>query len=225
MKLSTGRGALPLVLAIYLAAVGCSDTGDDAASTASETTTLTSAPTTASSVADATIPDEIDQRFDLPPEARTSNGEGDPRPPSYWAVWNSCAPDNRSAEAESNGGRAAGWVLVDDILADPGIDLGDHILTTCEESLALLQGRTGAGEATTAPIHDLAAELLAAELNLSAGSETCPAAEEAVVGAHIVLSSANFDGVSSSPLVAEAGGALPDLLDLLAAYNSGQLCR
>jgi hypothetical protein len=127
--------------------------------------------------------------------------------------------------AAANGGREAGWVLVDDILADPGIGLGDHLLTTCEESVALLEGRTGSGEETADPVYPLAAQLLAAELNLNVGAETCPIAEEAVLGAHIVLSSAGFDGVSASVLDAEAGGALPDLIDLLTAYNTGDLCR
>ncbi len=166
-----------------------------------------------------------DPLADLPPEARTSAGGGDPRPPAYWAVWNTCAPSNRAAEAEANGGRPAGWVLVDDVLADPGIGLGDHVLRTCEESVALLEGRTGAGDETSEPVYRLAGELLAAELNLTVGAESCPVAEEAVVGAHLVLAAANFDGASSSPLDGEAGGALPRLLDLLGAYNSGGLCR
>lgn len=209
-----------------IAAAGCSNpSDDDTSATASEMPTLAPVSTSSSSPTDTTGPDEIDQRFDLPAEARASNGAGDPGPPSYWAVWNSCVPDNRADEAAANGGRDAGWVLVDDILADPGIGLGDHVLTSCEESVALLNGHTGIGEATTDPVYDLAAALLAAELNLSVGSETCPAAEEAVIGAHIVLASAGFDGVSSSPLDPEAGGALPDLIELLAAYNSGQLCR
>jgi hypothetical protein len=161
----------------------------------------------------------------LPTEARAAAGGGDPRPTTYWAVWNSCTPDNRAAEAAANGGQAAGWVLVDDVLANPGIGLGDHLLTSCEESVALLQGRTAAGVETADPAHTLAGQLLAAELNLTVGAETCPAAEEALVGAHLVLSSAGFDGVSTSPPDAETGGALLRLVELLTAYNSGELCR
>ncbi len=161
----------------------------------------------------------------VPPEARASTGGGDPRPPGYWAVWNTCAPDNRSAEAAASGGREAGWLLVDDVLADPGIGLGDHLLGSCEESVALLQGLSGAGGETSDPAFELAGQLLAAELNLTAGAETCAVADEAVVGAHLLLSTANFDGVSASLLDAEAGGAVPRLVELLAVYNSGQLCR
>lgn len=167
---------------------------------------------------------EPDYFADLPAEARASDGGGGPRSPAYWAVWNSCAPDNRAEEAAANGGRTAGWILVDDVLADPGLQLGGHLLTSCEEGVALLQGRTAAGDDTSDPAYALAAQLLAAELNLNVGAETCPIAEEAVLGAHIVLSTTNFDGVSTTPLDTEAGGALPRLVDLLAAYNVGSLC-
>jgi hypothetical protein len=114
---------------------------------------------------------------------------------------------------------------MDDLLADPGIQLGEYPVATCEEGLALLQGRTAAGEETDDPIYDLAVLLLAPELNLNAGAESCPIAEEAVIGAHLILASASFDGVSRSPLDAETGGALPQLIELLMAYNRGELCR
>jgi hypothetical protein len=168
---------------------------------------------------------QIEGLPNIPEEARASSSGGDPRPLAYWAVWNSCAPDNRADLAAANGGREAGWVLVDDLLEDPGIALGDRLLTSCDESLALLEGRKASGEETGDPIYNLAAELLAAELNLNVGAESCPAAEEAVLAAHILLSTSNFDGLSSSPLDTEAGGALNRITDLLSAYNSGILCR
>jgi hypothetical protein len=168
---------------------------------------------------------QIEGLPNIPDEARASSGGGDPRPPAYWAVWNSCASDNRADLAAANGGRDAGWVLVDDLLANPGIALGDHLLTSCDESLALLEGQKASGEETGDPIYALSAELLAAELNLNVGAESCPAAEEAVLAAHILLSSNDFDGQSSSPLDSEAGGALNRITDLLSAYNSGILCR
>lgn len=39
-------------------------------------------------------------------------------------VWNSCAEGNKADVAAANGGRAAGWIILDDLLADPGIQLG-----------------------------------------------------------------------------------------------------
>jgi hypothetical protein len=142
-------------------------------------------------------------------------------------VWNTCAPDNRADVAAANGGRAAGWILLDDLIADPGIQLGDHPVTACEEGLALLQGRNAAGEETGDPIYGLAAGLLAAELNLNAGAETCPIAEEITLGGHLVLSTVGFDGTGEYAATAdtEIVEALPQLVELLAAYNTGVLCR
>jgi hypothetical protein len=164
---------------------------------------------------------------DLPEEARAATRPGDPRPAAYWAVWNTCAPENRADVAAANGGRAAGWFIVDDLLADPGIQLGDHPVTTCEDSLALLQGRSATGEETGGAIYALAAALLGAELNLNAGAETCPIAEEAVLGGHLVLSRAGFDGTGDyvAATAGELADAIPRLVELLEGYNRGELCR
>jgi hypothetical protein len=115
--------------------------------------------------------------------------------------------------------------LLDDLLADPGIQLGDYPVTTCEEGLTLLQH--GTIEDPGSLVNGLAAMLLAAELNLNVGAETCPAAEEAVLGAHLVLSRAGFDGTGqyTSAPSSEMTHAIPRLVDLLTAYNSGELCR
>ena len=163
----------------------------------------------------------------LPDEARRATRSGDPRPAAYWAVWNRCAPDNRAAEAAANGGPAAGWFLVDDFLAAPGLQLGDYPLASCEEALALLQGGMETNGSAGDPIRQLAGQLLAAELNLNAGAESCPIIEETAVGGHIVLAAAGFDG--RTPPAArpsdELAQAVPRLVELLAAYNRGELCR
>lgn len=164
---------------------------------------------------------------DLPAEARASTRQGDPRPPAYWAVWNTCAEENRAALAAENGGRAAGWFLMDDLLEDPGIQLGNYKVMTCEEGLSLLQGDTTAGEAIDDPIYALASQLLAAELNLNVGAETCPIAEEAVVGGHLVFSEAGFNGEGeyAVSISGEIASAIPRLIELLTGYNLGELCR
>ncbi|MEJ2210683.1 MAG: hypothetical protein P8129_16820 [Anaerolineae bacterium] len=164
---------------------------------------------------------------DLPDEARAARGGGQPRTAGYWALWNTCAPENRAEVAAANGGRQAGWILVDDLLADPGIQLGNYLVPACQEALALLQGRTADGEESGDPIYGLAAVLLAAELNMRAGGETCPIAEEAAVGGHMVLDSAGFDGSGAyaAALSDEMAQAIPRLVELLAGYNRGELCR
>jgi hypothetical protein len=126
-----------------------------------------------------------------------------------------------TAEAAANGGSEAGFFLVDDLLADPGIQLGDYRLETCRQALRVLDG--GPGEP---PVPELAAELLAAELNLDVGAASCPVVEEAAVGGHLVLSEIGFasDGGSLAGASEEVAEAAPRLLELLEAYNAGELC-
>ena len=164
---------------------------------------------------------------DLPDEARVARGAGQPRTAGYWALWNTCAPENRADVAAANGGREAGWILVDDLLADPGIQLGNYLVPACPEALALLLGRTAAGEETGDSVYGLAAVLLAAELNMRAGSEICPIADEAALGGHLVLASVDFDGTGqyTAALSDETAIAIPRLVELFQGYNRGELCR
>ena len=161
----------------------------------------------------------------IPEAARAASHQGDPRPAGYWMLWNRCAEDNRAGAAAANGGREAGWYLLDDLIADPGIQLGDYPLTTCQAGLHLLQGQTALGKQTNDPIYALASALLTAELNLGVGAETCPIAEEAVVGGHLVLSNTGFNGQGAYELSSEIASAIPRLVELLEDYNRGELCR
>ncbi|MEJ2707435.1 MAG: hypothetical protein P8074_07465 [Anaerolineales bacterium] len=164
---------------------------------------------------------------DLPDAARVATHPGEPRPAAYWALWNTCAPQNRATQAAANGGRQAGWILLDDLIVDPGIQLGDHPITSCQEGLALLQGLAITGENTGDPVYELAGALLAAELNLNIGAETCPIAEEAVLGSHLILSQIGFGGAGEYAASAsnEVTQAIPRLVELLKGYNHGELCR
>lgn len=157
-----------------------------------------------------------------------SDGGGDPRSPAYWLLWNGCAPDNRAAIAAANGGRAAGWTLVDDLLADPGITVGPLPVTGCPQAVDLLSAHDEADAA-----YALAAQLLAARLNLAAGAEHCPAVQRALDDADRLLSDLAFDG-SGTYLAPTAPGrdqAPPKALtavalrDQLQTYNAGALCR
>jgi hypothetical protein len=158
-----------------------------------------------------------------------SDGRGDPRTPGYWLLWNACAPDNRAETARANGGRAAGWLLVDDLLQDPGILVGDLALATCEQAVRLLQRQPIAGSAAPDDAaYSLATELVAAQLNLAAAAESCPAAEQAVQAAQLLLISVGFNGAGAylPPAAAAADHDLAlSLAALLTDYNSGALCR
>lgn len=59
---------------------------------------------------------------------------------------------------------------------------------------------------------------------LAATAESCPAAEEAVLGAHLALASGGFQADGAYSPQGEVAAALPQLTDLLVNYNSGTLC-
>jgi len=176
---------------------------------------------------DVQSPTAIDDAYaEFPLEARQATRAGDPRPPAYWALWNTCAPENRADMAAANGGRAAGWFLMDDLLADPGIQLGDFLILTCEQGLALLEAHSTDGKGGSGAVYELASQLLAAELNLNLGAESCPIAEEAAVGGHIILSDVGFDGRGEydDSLSDELAETVVRFTELLVGYNSGVLC-
>lgn len=158
-----------------------------------------------------------------------SSGGGEPRGTGYWLLWNSCAEGNQAETARANGGRAAGWIIMDDLLADPGILVGAIAVESCPQGVNLLQGRDAQGVVRQSdPAYTLAAQLLAAQLNLATGSEYCPAVDQAVQAGQLLLISLDFNG-SGSYLGPPA--ANPDvetaiaLIDQLSKYNSGVLCR
>lgn len=158
-----------------------------------------------------------------------TQGGGEPRATGYWLVWNSCAPNNRADEAAANGGRAAGWIIMDDLLQDPGVLLGELELIRCEDGLRLLESRPVQGSASPDDAaYPLAAQLLAAQLNLAVAAEYCPAVDDAVRSAQLLLLGAGFNG-SGQVLELEASTEERELARFLTVqlteYNSGALCR
>jgi hypothetical protein len=157
-----------------------------------------------------------------------SDGGGEPRSAGYWQLWNGCAEENKAEVAAANGGREAGWIIMDDLLADPGILVGPVAVETCDQGLTLLRAQDAAGgEMSGDAAYALAAQLMAAQLNLGAGAEYCPAVGEAVQAGQLLLLSLDFDG-SGSYLDPEAGGDDRELAlfltDQLRAYSAGSLC-
>ena len=211
------RGAA--LAAVVLVVAACS-TGQVESSSSSST--QPESPAVTSSPSPGGLLDE------LPASARESTGGGGPRTTPYWKVWNRCAPNNRSAEAESNGGRQAGWVLLDDFVSDPGVSVGDTIILTCNQGLDLLEGRDASGtDRSDDPAYVLAAQVLTAELNLLAGAESCPAIEEVVVAGHILLSSIEFTGSGkyADRTTPRTVPLIEQTIELLTVYSAGELCR
>ncbi len=71
--------------------------------------------------------------------------------------------------------------------------------------------------------YGLAAQLLAAQLNLSAGAETCQEVVDAVNAAQALLVAENFDGMGNY-LKGRQGRDANALAATLDEYNNGNLC-
>jgi len=157
----------------------------------------------------------------VPHEARVAIGAGEPRSSGYWVMWSSCGEGSRAETAAASGGREAGWLLMDDLLKDPGISLGVWAVNTCQDAVAVLQGDR------SDPLTGMARQLLTAELNLAAGSGTCEATRELVLAGHALLTRAEYDGSSMEANGLEDGAAesMRRAATLLSLYNAGRLCR
>jgi hypothetical protein len=153
---------------------------------------------------------------------------GEARTPGYWKNWSTCTGGNQVQTAANNGGPAAGFWLLDDLLPQ---SVGDLVLTECADAVAILDSRDldsnkkRAGDAA----YTLARALLAAKLNIDAGAAHSPAVDQAILDADALLSSIGFDGTgeflgpkSKGPdaVLRQQALALAGFLDL---YNNNLL--
>jgi hypothetical protein len=149
---------------------------------------------------------------------------GEPRTIGYWKNWNTCSGGNQYLVAEENGGTEAGWYILDDVLP---VLLGDLSIETCDDGVNILDKRDLKGKKRASDAaYNLAAQLLGAKANLTAGAETCaPEPFATIAAADDLLSSIGFDGIgpylrSRDPGYGEAN-ALAETLD---EYNNSMLC-
>jgi len=162
-------------------------------------------------------------------EVDNSYPGGEPRTPGYWKNWSSCTGGGQYNNAIEQGGCAAGYCTLDELLNDPGfvwcdISFGEG---DCLKAVSILDQRdivTGKKMASDAA-YTLAMSLLAAQLNFAAGAEICPETSQAAIDAQQLLCDVGFDGSgnflkSKHPQYAYAL-CLAACLD---SYNNGYLC-
>ena len=108
-----------------------------------------------------------------------------------------------------------------------GIRVGNLLLTTadpnyCIKAVRILDKRniTGADKSTT-PAFQLAAQLLAAKLNLASLKTSCPKVNDAVVAGQNLLSTVNFTGTGTPPMTKAQKTLALQLALLLDTYNNG----
>lgn len=142
---------------------------------------------------------------------------GDPRTIGYWSNWSSCSKGNQAPILDQTLASFAGG----------GVSIGDLFVDTCAEAQSLLKKSdvvSGANRASDAA-YGLAAQLLAAELNVQNGAGACSAATTAIADAQDLLDDIDFTGtgefLKSNSSNRTAANALASTLD---SYNNGNLC-
>lgn len=215
--LTSGRAPITrwgraLVLLVFVAAA-CSPGAVDGPQPSSESVSSTNLGETTDSEISRNQSDEA-----------ASTVVAEPRSAQFWILWSTCGENNRASEVAASGGRAAGFVLVDDLLEDPGLATGDFVIATCDQAVNLLH--TAADGEDTDPVTVLASMVLLTELNLSAGSISCIEAEAAITAGHILLASLDYDPATWNPSELEdpeEESALR-ITKMLKEYNAGDLC-
>jgi hypothetical protein len=138
----------------------------------------------------------------------------------FWKNWASCA-----------GSKGNQKPVLDQTLtaADPaGIVIGTLTLHAgdCLKAVRLLDKSTvDAGKKMASdPAFALAAQLLAATLNIVAGAGSCPAAVTAINDAQTLLASIHFNGITHDKLSAAQATQATALATTLDRYNNNLLC-
>jgi hypothetical protein len=127
---------------------------------------------------------------------------GDARTIGYWKNWSSCTGGKQYEKALAPGGFGFDKTLDGNLPQT----IGDFVIEECEEAVFVLSkqdqnGKNQGGDAA----YLLAAQLLGAELNVSAGVVPCTAAANAIADGQILLGSTG--GVLSDGTVVSAGDA------------------
>jgi hypothetical protein len=145
----------------------------------------------------------------------------------YWKNWSSCTTGKQKPVldqkllAAANAGTPFTLGL---LVLDPNA-LGRA--TACIDAVRILNKSTignGAKRASD-PLFNMAAQLLAADLNVFSGAGTCAAATTAISQAHALLSKYNFDGNGYHPKLTSADATLANTLaNKLDRYNNNTLC-
>jgi plastocyanin len=144
----------------------------------------------------------------------------------YWKNWSSCtgggqAPTlDKTLLAAANAGQP---ITIGTLVLDPNA-LGKT--TACQDAVSLLNKTPiGGKKAASDPLFNLAAQLLAADLNVAGGAGTCASAVNAINSAQSLLVKYSFNGSGYSGKLTSADATLANqLATQLDQYNNNKLC-
>lgn len=112
------------------------------------------------------------------------------------------------------------------VLAKGAITIGIEVVDTCPEAVALLNKQTYSGGKKVAsdPAFNVAAQLLAARLNVQAGAGACVDATSAMTTTQTLLAALKFDGNTHTAISASDALTLNTQNAILDDYNNNRLC-
>ncbi len=153
---------------------------------------------------------------------------GDARTIGYWKNWGSCSSGGKRTTLD---GTLSGFPIAAGQTTN-GVFVGKLYVDTCLEAVDILAKST----VTSPPknmasdaAYNLAAQLLAADLNIQAGAGSCAAATSAITQGQALLTSINFRGTTGylpakakNKAVRNHALSLANTLDL---YNNNELCQ
>jgi hypothetical protein len=169
-----------------------------------------------------------DFKVDAPPgSTKTFNIDNKPPPGGFartigfWKNWASCANSNGKQKPVLDQTLAAAS-------ATGGVTIGTLTLnaTDCSKAVSLLSKQNiNTGKSMSSDeAFNLAAQLLAAKLDVVAGAGTCPAAVTAINNAQALLAAIQFNGATHNTMTAAQKTQANSLATTLDAYNNNKLC-
>jgi hypothetical protein len=144
----------------------------------------------------------------------------------YWKNWSSCTGGGQKPVldqtllkmAQKGTPETLGSLVLNPLTQSPS--------TVCKNAVAILGKSTLTGKKMASdPLFNMAAQLLAADLNVGSGSGQCGASATAVNQAHVLLAKYGFNGNTYSPKLTTADANLANTLaTTLDKYNNNKLC-
>jgi hypothetical protein len=147
----------------------------------------------------------------------------------YWKNWSSCSGGKQKPTLDNTllaAANAGHPITVGILVLDPRSS-GLGAATACKDAVNILNKSTIDGKSKKAsdPLFNMAAQLLAADLNVQGGAGSCAASTSAMTQGQQLLVKYNWDGLTYSPKLTSADANLANqLATTLDRYNNNKLC-
>jgi carboxypeptidase family protein len=153
---------------------------------------------------------------------------GQPHTLGFWKNHSSCANSNGKQEPILDRTLAStepGGLLIGRLTLHGSTSKPDKA-PSCTAAVNLLNKTTidGKKKVSSDPAFNMAAQLLAADLNILAKARTCQAANSAIADGQALLYAVNFNGLTHTTLTSAQATQANNLATILDRYNNGLLC-